>query len=232
MLETWDGGVGTAHLEKAARTINASVFWSFGKLVALRQEDAPLCVLDTDLIVWSGIGDLVTEPVMSLHEEPLHFAAYVGRDRLVAAPAFDWDGLDWTATPCSGALLVFTDESFKNAYAERALSFMDGNPLAAEPGGTIPVHPIFVEQRLLPMCARASGVRIGSFLRDHNGVELHSGARNTLFTHLWNAKTALHADPKRRAALCAKYAARLARDHPDTAGVLAKTALVGDYFQR
>mgnify|MGYP006330573343 CR=1 FL=1 len=231
LLDLWDGGVDTEQLERASQTINCGVFWSFGKLVALRQESAPCCLLDTDLIVWDHIGRLIDAEVMSLHEEPLGFAAYVDRDDLVAAPGFDWSGLDWSAAPYSAAMLYFAGDAFKNRYADRALSFMAGNPIAAEPRGPLPAHPIFVEQRLLSMCATASGVRIGSFLRDHGGAALRSGQPNTVFTHLWNAKTLLHGNPTNRRALCARSAARIRRDHPQTAKVLLAAPLVREYFQ-
>ncbi|MFF4219084.1 DUF6734 family protein [Streptomyces nondiastaticus] len=232
LLDLWDGGVDAGLLESASRTINCGVFWSFGKVVALRQEAAPCCVMDVDLIVWGGIRQLVTAEVMSLHEEPLCFAAYVGQDRLTAPPGFDWSGLDWSVTPCSAALLVFTEDAFKNAYADRALSFMEGNPVRSEPGEALPAHPIFAEQRLLPMCAKASGVRIGSFLRDYTGAELRSGRKNTTFTHLWNAKTLLHHDLEKRRELCARYAHRIRRDHPDVAEVLAGSELLREHFRR
>lgn len=231
LLDIWDGGVDADHLEPVSRTINCGVFWSFGKIAALRREQAPCCVLDTDLIVWDSIGDLVTSEVMSLHEEPLTFPTYVGRDGLVAPPGFDWSGLDWSVTPCSAALLVFTGEAFKNAYADRALSFMTGSPIPSEPGDGLPAHPIFAEQRLLPMLAKARGVRIGSFLRDYRGIELQCGRKNTTFTHLWNAKTLLHGKPVRRRELCARYAGRIRRDHPEVAAVLARSTLLGAHFK-
>jgi hypothetical protein len=231
LLGLWDGGVDAEHLERASRTINCRVFWSFGKIVALRRETAPCCVMDTDLIVWDSIRQLVTAEVMSLHEEPLGFAAYVGQDRLVAPPGFDWSGLDWSVAPYSAALLLFAEDAFKNEYADRALSFMEGNPISSEPGGTLPAHPVFVEQRLLPMCAKASGVRVGSFLRDYRGAELRSGQKNTIFTHLWNAKTLLHNNPKKRRDLCAKYARRVRRDYPEVAEVLAHAEFLREHFR-
>lgn len=231
LLGLWDGGVYAEHLEQVSQTINCRVFWSFGKVVALRREEAPCCLLDTDLIVWDSIRRLVAADVMSLHEESLGFAAYVDRDRLIAPPGFDWNGLDWSVAPCSAALLLFTNDAFKNEYADRALSFMEGNPIPSEPGEALPAHPIFVEQRLLPMCAKASGVRIGSFLRDYTGAELWSGQKNTVFTHLWNAKTLLHNNPKKRKDLCAKYALRVRRDYPDVADVLAKSELLREHFR-
>ncbi|MFD5699961.1 DUF6734 family protein [Streptomyces lasiicapitis] len=230
-LDLWDGGVDARLLESAAETINGGVFWSFGKIVALRQEAAPCCVMDIDLIVWDGIRPLVTAEVMSLHEESLGFAAYVGRDRLVAPPGFDWSGLDWSVAPCSAALLVFTKDAFKDAYADRALSFMAGNPVRSEPDRSVPAHPIFAEQRLLPMCAKASGVRIGSFLRDYTGAELWSGRKNKTFTHLWNAKSLLHNNSTKRRELCARYAHRVRRDYPDVAKVLARSDLLREHFR-
>jgi hypothetical protein len=231
LIDLWDGGVDTRRLQAGSQTINCDVFWSFGKIVALRREKAPCCVMDTDLIVWDGIRHLVTAEVMSLHEEPLDFAAYVGRDGLLAPPDFDWSGLDWSVAPCSAALLVFKRDEFKDEYADRALSFMEDNPILSEPGGALPAHPIFAEQRLLPMCARASGVRIGSFLRDYRGAELRSGRKNTTFTHLWNAKTLLHNNPKKRRGLCARLSRRILRDYPETADVLMRSELLRDYFR-
>ncbi|MFL6077524.1 MAG: hypothetical protein ACJ73S_29530 [Mycobacteriales bacterium] len=231
LLGLWDGGVDTERLEQRSPAINCGVFWSFGKVVALRHEEAPCCLMDTDLIVWDSIRRLVTADVMSLHEEPLDFAAYVGRDELTAAPGFDWDGLDWSVAPRSAALLLFMTDTFKNEYADRALSFMEGNPIRSEPGGALPAHPIFVEQRLLPMCAKASGVPVGSFLRDYRGTELPSGQPNTMFTHLWNAKTLLHHHPERRRDLCRRYASRIRRDYPDTAAVLMRSDILREHFR-
>lgn len=230
LLDLWDGGFDARLLDSASQTINGRVFWSFGKTVALRQEAAPCCLLDIDLIVWDDIRQLVTAEVMSLHEESLAFPAYVGRDRLVAPPGFDWSGLDWSVTPCSAALLVFTKDTFKDEYADRALSFMAGNPIRSEPDLSVPAHPVFAEQRLLPMCAQASGVRIASFLRDYTGAELWSGRKNTTFTHLWNAKSVLHNDPGKRRELCARYAHRVRRDFPDVAKVLARSELLREHF--
>lgn len=231
LLGLWDGGIDAEVLDTASGTINCDVFWSFGKIVALRQETAPCCVMDTDLIVWEDIRRLVDAEVMSLHEESLAFPAYVGRDRLTAPPGFDWSGLDWSVTPYSAALLLFTEDAFKDSYADRALSFMAGNPVRSEPEGALPAHPVFAEQRLLPMCAKASGVRIGSFLRDCTGAELRSGRKNTAFTHLWNAKTLLHHDPEKRRELCARYAHRIRRDHPEFAEVLAESELLREHFR-
>jgi hypothetical protein len=210
LLGLWDGGVDASLLDRVGAGINCAVFWSFGKVVALREVAAPCWVLDTDLIVWGAVRRLVTAPV---------------------TPAgFDWGGLDWSVTPCSAALWYFGSDELKNAYAERALSFMVGNPVRVEAGGGVPVHPIFVEQRLLPMCARAAGVPVGTFLRDYQGALLRSGERNTTFTHLWNAKSVLHGDVGRRRELCFRFARRLRRDHPATAAVLRGSALVGEYL--
>jgi hypothetical protein len=231
LLGLWDGGVDASLLDQVADGINCAVFWSFGKVVALRDVPAPCWVLDTDLIVWGAVRRLVTAPVMGLHEEPLGFPAYVGRSSLVAPPGFDWDGLDWSVTPCSAALWYFADDGFKNSYAERALSFMAGNPVRAEADGGVPAHPVFVEQRLLPMCARRAGVRADTFLQDYRGAQLRSGERNTVFTHLWNAKSMLHGDAGRRRELCFRFARRIRRDHPQAAAILRESALVADYFR-
>ena len=231
LLDLWDAGVGVTLLEATSPHINCNVFWSFGKLVALRSEMAPCCVLDADMIVWRDIRPLIRRPVMTLHRESLLFPAYVGREQLTSPPGFDWRGLDWSAVPCSAAFLVFLDDGLRQAYAERALSFMIDNPIQAESGGSVPLHPIFAEQRLLAMCAKARNVDIGEFLRDVFGHELHDGTKNTHFTHLWNAKSRLFNNPAESRSLCRKYASRISLDYPGTAARLAKMKRFRPYFQ-
>lgn len=55
LLDVWDDGVDTDCLEQFTGSVNAAVFWSFGKILALRQAEAPCCLLDTDLIVWQNL---------------------------------------------------------------------------------------------------------------------------------------------------------------------------------
>ena len=71
LLDLWDGGVDTSVVD-AIDGINQNVFWAAAKLYALKEESAPVTMIDTDLFVWGDIRDTLNKSEIAvLHREDL-----------------------------------------------------------------------------------------------------------------------------------------------------------------
>ncbi len=55
LTDLWDGGIDTQTLESLPAPINHDVFWTAGRVAALRAEPPPFACLDTDLVVWGPL---------------------------------------------------------------------------------------------------------------------------------------------------------------------------------
>jgi hypothetical protein len=115
-------------------------------------------------------------------------------------------------------LTYFGDDRLAKVFYEEAMAFIVGNPIRAEAVGRLPVHDVFVAQRLLPMCARRLGIVPEYFLdwpRPERGSEsMAGGGANALVTHVWAYKDALKADRGVREAFCRQCVARIGADYP------------------
>ena len=173
-------------LEGIPDDINQEIFWAGSKLFALRAEKAPVAMVDTDLIVWKPLGDLLDGPLTVLHREDL-IDCYIRKEFLKTRPGYAFDPQwDWTVHPCNTAFAYFGNEDFKSRYVEKAVDFMRGN-------GEYPMEMVsqmvFAEQRLLAMEAVKDGVPIRTLVKDPFEKE------NSLFTHLWGAKKVARGSP-------------------------------------
>lgn len=197
----WLGGLGLLDLydavddevlESIPADINQDIFWAGAKLFALQAEKAPVAMVDTDLIIWKPLGDLLDGPLTVLHREDL-IDCYIPKEFLKTRPGYAFDPQwDWTVHPCNTAFAYFGDEDFKNRYVEKAVDFMRGN-------GEYPMEMVsqmvFAEQRLLAMESVKEGLEIHTLVGDpfENG--------NDIFTHLWGAKNIARNDQKQCRAL-------------------------------
>ena len=179
-------------LEGIPDDINQEIFWAGSKLFALRAEKAPVAMVDTDLIVWKPLGDLLDGPLTVLHREDL-IDCYIRKEFLKTRPGYAFDPQwDWTVHPCNTAFAYFGNEDFKSRYVEKAVDFMRGN-------GEYPMEMVsqmvFAEQRLLAMESVKEGLEIHTLVGDpfENG--------NDIFTHLWGAKNIARNDQKQCRAL-------------------------------
>ena len=72
MLGLWDGGVDVDVLEGIPNDIPADIFWAGGKLYAIKEQKVPFVMMDTDLLVWNCIHDIVVgQKLMAYHSESL-----------------------------------------------------------------------------------------------------------------------------------------------------------------
>jgi len=234
MAELWDGGIDTAVLESLDPSISQDVFWTAGRVAALRAETVPFCSLDTDLVVWQPLGALIASEFMALHPEPLRHAVYRPQDELSTPPGYVWEEWDWSATPCNAALTYFADGRLPELFHDKAMEFIVGNPIRQEAVPRMPVHDVFVAQRLLPMCALRLGIQPACFLHwpgpAHHSETMADGGPNTLVTHVWAYKDTLKSDPRRREAFCRRCSARILADYPELARMLCHMPGVRRYL--
>ncbi|MFI0446995.1 DUF6734 family protein [Actinomadura sp. 6N118] len=234
MTELWDGGIDTDVLESLPPLIHHNVFWTAGRVAALRAETAPFVSLDTDLIVWGALDDLITSEFMALHPEPLHHMIYKPRCELSTPTGYVWEEWDWEATPCNAALTYFADDRLTEMFHAKAMEFIVGNPVQREAVDRLPVYDVFVAQRLLPMCALRLGVRPTYFLDwprpGRNSETMAGGGRNELVTHVWAYKDALKGDPDHREAFCRQCVARIRTDYPGLVGMLRHMPSIQRYL--
>ena len=224
MTQLWDGGIDTDTLESLPASISHDVFWTAGRVAALRAETAPFVSLDTDLVVWGPLDGLITSDFMALHPEPVGHGVYRPRCELSTPPGYAWPDWDWAVSPCNAALTSYADDRLTKLFHDEAMAFIVGNPIQREADARLPVHDVFVAQRLLPMCAVRLGIEPAYLLhwsRPERGSEtMAAGGQNLLVTHVWAYKDVLKADPEVRESFCRQCVARIRVDHPELLGML------------
>lgn len=195
ILDIYDGGVDTDVLDHLPDNINYEIFWASGKLFALRNEGAPIAIIDTDLIVWKPISHILEgQRVAAFHHEPLFQDIYLPSFYLKTRPGYEFDPeWDWTVDACNAALTYMGDQEFLEYYTDCAFDFMRDNTEYPE---EMISQMVFAEQRLLGMCAHKRGIPVYFFLFDPWQED------NDGFTHLWGAKDQARHDAKQRAVLC------------------------------
>lgn len=189
LVNLWDS-IDLTLCRALPKTIDWSIFWAGAKLFALRNESAPIVLLDTDLFVWRDIRELCcNHQLITLHREDL-FDCYLPKNKLPIADEYTYpDGLNWSIRPCNTAFAYFAGDEFKNLYVRESIRFMIGNTLKANDGNA---RMVFAEQRLLAMLANKEGVEIGTL------IDNPFSANNSIFTHLWGAKSIARNNPKQR----------------------------------
>ncbi|MBO4332512.1 MAG: hypothetical protein J5875_05035 [Paludibacteraceae bacterium] len=181
LLNLWNGGIDVDVLQRIPDNINPKIFWAAAKIFALRAEQSPVVMLDTDLMVWKSLAEeLKGVRVAAFHSEPLETDCYIPFELLKKRPGYmpdpDWD---WTVLPSNTALAYFGDEEFKRSYTDAAINFMTDNQ---EMPMEMVSQMVFAEQRMLSMCAKKQGIPIHLFL------ELMYNGETNDFTHIWGAK--------------------------------------------
>lgn len=180
LLDAWDDGVEISVMDNLPKNIDPRIFWASSKMFALQSESCPVAMIDTDLIIWKNINDILNESSLTvLHREGLT-DCYVDKVFLKIRSGYKFDpSWDWKVLPCNTALAYFKDDGFKNYYLDKSIDFMTGN---LEPAKENISQMVFAEQRILPMCAKQKGVKINALIDD----PFQEG--NDTFTHLWGAK--------------------------------------------
>lgn len=220
LLPVFNAGVTLMEVDER---INPTVFWAAGKLEALKQADAPVAMIDLDLIVWQDMSAFFQgRDVCVIHEEPLREEIYPGREFFRMKPEYQFDpALNWNVLPCNTALLYFRDKNLKNRYVEEAQRFMIN---CVEQQENL-CHMVFAEQRLLPMCAAREGRFVTPFVSAMEDLDLQQA-----FTHIWGHKNVLRFNYTERERFCIKCLNRLKEDAPEAYEIAAKWDDMQEYI--
>ncbi|MDY3031357.1 MAG: DUF6734 family protein [Clostridia bacterium] len=186
--------------------IDPKMFWAAGKLYALRNQTAPVAVIDTDFIVWeeilfAGLGECTV-----IHFEELYPDVYPPQSFFNMSGEYKWRELDWSLPACNTAFTVIKSQKFLEYYTESAIDFMK----KAKKTDDNLRYMVFAEQRLINMCAAELGIEVRAFSRLER--LFHDG--HGCFTHTWGMKQQMRDIPELRADFCRRCAARIKREYP------------------
>lgn len=185
----YNGGVSTA-LDDTPADIHPKVFWTAGRMFAFGLMDGPFASVDTDAILWKPLPS--TAPVMALHYEDRRWVSYASNRVDFGRFGFEGRGWNWRLQPVNLGIVAFPSPEVTRSFSSEALRFMSeysqwlrGHPEDLDLPRTRRA-PLFLDQRLLPMCMARLGLRvktIGRLNEWKNGL-----ARNPLCSHLWLGK--------------------------------------------
>ena len=188
--------------------IDPKVFWAAGKLGALRLEDMPSVMVDTDLIIWKSLGrHLRDKSVAVIHREELNPAIYPDPGSFPMKRGYSYPaGWDFNIRPANTAMLYIRDKDFRDYYVRESLRFMQN--LGPSEDNLCPM--VFAEQRILPMCAAARGLSIHAFCPGMEGLR-----EQDMFTHLWGHKNVFKFNMDERRGFIRRCMERMKREFPE-----------------
>lgn len=209
-------------LDRVPEDIDPYLFWAAGKLYALGGTPCPCVMLDTDMVIWKTLEFPPELDVIAAHDEALYPDVYPDLAGFVRKEGYELPSeWDQSLNAANTAFLYMRDEPFRDYYVGSAVAFMRGvrgeglNPTSAM---------CCAEQRLLPMCAKAMGRRLGFLLC------LDEAERQDFVTHVWGHKRGLREHEDLRHDFCVRCAARLVRDFPGCVGMLQANAALARYL--
>ena len=206
--------------------IDPFLFWAAGKLYALKTMEAPCVMLDTDLIIWKNLDSLWDwgQDIIAAHPEDLNPFVYPGKEYFHLTDDYqfpeDWD---FSLAAANTAFLYLRDGDFRDYYVDAAIDFfrhirIDGlNPVTAM---------CFAAQRVLPMCAKVKGQRMGYLL------DLSQALDQDLVTHTWGFKTVFNSNPAARDEFCMRCVRRIMTDFPERETLLTGCQQLKGYHDR
>lgn len=190
--------------------INPKMFWAGAKLLALREQSAPIVMIDTDFIVWRlpEFG----EEIIAAHREEISEEIYPSLSFFGAENHIIPDFSE-SVLPLNTAFLYLPDNDFKEFYTSQAIAFMKN----ADDCDDYLKYMVFAEQRLLAMCADHTKTPVKTLLdKDYLFFPQDS------FTHLWGAKQAMRDDPELREEFLVRCRKRIQSDFPEYSYLIEK----------
>ena len=199
------------------------LFWAAGKLYSLKTMKAPCVMLDTDIIIWKDIRDMLSADVVAAHPEQLNENVYPDRAVFRLKNGYEFPSeWDFSLDAANTAFLYIRNQDFLEHYVDRAAEFFAN----VEAEGLNPVTAMcFAEQRVLPMCAAAKKQSIG-FLFDICDADIQDIA-----THTWGFKQVLEELPESRYQFCMRCVRRIAVDFPEFADRLKQCPDLAAYYE-
>lgn len=210
-------------LDSIPEAINPHMFWAAGKLFALRNQEAPVAMIDTDFIVWDEILFDALPDVTAIHFEDLYPDVYPPKEHFNMKDGYtfnaDWD---WSLRACNTAFCVFKNQELIGYYTSEAIRFIEN---AIDCGDNL-TYMVFAEQRLLPMCAKKMNAEFTSF-SSLDRLFIHG---ENYFTHTWGMKQQMRDNPALRYDFCKRCVNRILNDYPQMRETLNNIECLKPYF--
>ena len=225
MTDLWNGGIDSTTLTRIPQSVPADIFWAAGKIYAIRKEEAPFVMMDTDLMVWDSIAPYIKgRKLMAYHPEDL-YDFYLPYEQLKKPEGYTLNKKwDWSLNPYNTALTYFANDedtaNFKKAYTQQAIKFMTNNVERPE---EMVSQMVFAEQRLFSMIASLNvGYPVPTFLdyMDQEGKP---------FTHLWGIKYDARSDEQVQHDLCVALGQAIRQNFPDVRLSNPREELINKY---
>ena len=203
----WDLGIDIS-LEGINNNIDSNLFWAAGKIYALKNQEAPCVMIDTDFIVWNKVEDLLLKSEISvIHKEEINSCVYPSKEHFIMKKGYLFDKKwSWTVLPSNTAFVYIGDNKFKEYYTTESIKFME-NLLDSDDRI---VNMVFAEQRLISMCAERKNIKINEIM----ALENLFSENQKLFTHTWGYKKEMKSDFNKRRDFCIRCINRILSDYP------------------
>ncbi len=202
--------------------VNPSVFWAAGKLFALKNEKAPVAMIDTDFIVWETLDDSKMSDVNVIHFEDLYPDVYPQKEHFrLKNYELDKD-FDWSLKACNTAFCVIKNNDFLKYYTDCAIEFMRH----ADEENDFLTYMVFAEQRLIAMCAKKMNLSLSAF---SDLEKLFKNGENC-FTHTWGMKQQMRDNPKLRYDFCRRCINRIVHEYPHMYEIMKNHESLKQYF--
>ena len=193
---------------KIDNNIDSNIFWAAGKIYALKKQNAPCVMIDTDFIVWNSIEEtLKKSTICTIHKEEILEQVYPSKEFFKMKDSYKFDERwNWSVLPSNTAFTYIADEEFKDYYTASAIDFMN-NLLNSEDRIA---NMVFAEQRLISMCAEKMNIDIDEIMN----VDKLFNSEQKFFTHTWGYKDEMKRDFRKRKEFCIKCINRIIKDYP------------------
>lgn len=201
--------------------VNPDVFWAAGKLFALKEQTAPVAMIDTDFIVWETIDEKTLADVNVIHFEDLYPDVYPPKNHFIM-DNYEFDEFNWNIKACNTAFCIITDDELLKYYTEKAIEFMHHT---SETDDRL-TYMVFAEQRLLPMCAEKMKKSVMAF----SGLDKLFGETDNRFTHTWGMKQQMRDNPLLRHDFCQRCINRIIHDYPQMHNIMKNIEPLKQYF--
>ena len=220
MLFLWDEV--TTELNDIPDYVKPNQFWAAGKLFALKNEDIPVAVIDTDFIVWDRLAFDNLGDITVIHREELYSDVYpeIYHFNMKRGYVFN-PNLDWRLKPANTAFYVMKNRDLKDLYVKEAMEFIKNS----EDDDNL-TYMVFAEQRLLPMCANMLGIETKEF----SNIEKLFCDGERYFTHTWGMKQQMREDNALRYDFCMRCARRIKSDFSEYLPIITKIPEIKSYF--
>ena len=235
------------------KSYDTDYFFNVGKFFVLQLEQAPVMLMDTDLIPWEDPfvqihgGELQAEAAFTHWESVLPRSDWYCRKGDYHIPkGYRWNRKwDFRLKAANTSIIYFRQDEQKDYFCREALRFMKENDI---PTGRSWPDALFAEQRLLLMCMKEKGLlgltvpiidtvwsaKYGKFTKKDESLgwwDFFIPEQRERITHTWIAKKDIKRNRKYRDYFCCRLLEEITMLSPGVLGELERNTGYDRYFR-